>query len=140
MALESLYPGLSIGGYLIVDDYGALEECRNAVDEFRSRHAIEERIEQVDWTCVRWRREHPAPNAATQPALGSEPSGRSAQATAERSYRRVPTLHELSLIDELEAVRRRLKEVSAELARLRGSALVAGWERLRGLLDRRRGS
>ena len=25
------------GGYLIVDDYGALEECRRAVDEFRER-------------------------------------------------------------------------------------------------------
>src|SRR3712207_7824270 len=33
--LEELYPGLSPGGHLIVDDYGALEECARAVDEFR---------------------------------------------------------------------------------------------------------
>ena len=37
LALECLYPGLAVGGYLIVDDYGSFEGCRRAVDEFRSR-------------------------------------------------------------------------------------------------------
>ena len=37
-SLQSLYRGLAPGGYLIVDDYGALEECRRAVDDFRSEH------------------------------------------------------------------------------------------------------
>src|SRR5205823_10384908 len=55
--LESLYPGLCTGGYLVIDDYGALPECRAAVDEFRSAHGVEEPLEQVDWTCVRWRRQ-----------------------------------------------------------------------------------
>ena len=54
--LEQLYPGLQDGGYLIVDDYGALEECRTAVDRFRAEHGIAEPLEEVDWTCVRWRR------------------------------------------------------------------------------------
>jgi O-methyltransferase len=54
--LEALYPGLAVGGHLIVDDYGALDECRRAVDEFRARNGIEEPLEVVDWTCVRWRR------------------------------------------------------------------------------------
>ena len=50
-------PASRVGGYLIVDDYGALDECRRAVDEFRAEHGITEPLEQVDWTCVRWRRD-----------------------------------------------------------------------------------
>ena len=62
-ALDALYPRLAVGGYLIVDDFGAMErdECRRAVEEFRGRHGITEPIEEVDWTCVRWRRESDTP-------------------------------------------------------------------------------
>jgi len=56
-ALESLYPQLAPGGYLVVDDYGALEECRLAVDGFRRAHSISEPLVEIDWTGVRWRRE-----------------------------------------------------------------------------------
>ena len=64
VGLESLYPGLSAGGYLIVDDYVLIEECRRAVDEFRSQHGITEPIEKVDWNGIRWRREsEPVPTA-----------------------------------------------------------------------------
>jgi O-methyltransferase len=59
-ALRCLYPGLAVGGYLIVDDYGAFEGCRRAVDEFRRAHGIVEPLEPVDSTCVRWRRESEA--------------------------------------------------------------------------------
>ena len=52
-----LYPGLAPGGYLVLDDYGSFPGCRRAVDEFRAEHGITEPIEQVDATCVRWRRE-----------------------------------------------------------------------------------
>jgi O-methyltransferase len=48
VTLHSLYPRLSVGGYLIVDDYGALDECAQAVDEFRERNGIAEPSEQVD--------------------------------------------------------------------------------------------
>ncbi len=54
-ALENLYPGLSVGGYLIVDDF-AHEPCRRAVQEFRAERSIEEPIEEIDWTGVFWRR------------------------------------------------------------------------------------
>jgi len=56
-ALESLYPKLSVGGYCIVDDYGVLEACRRAVDDYRAAHGITEEILPVDWTCVYWQRE-----------------------------------------------------------------------------------
>lgn len=55
-ALSCLYPKLSVGGYLIVDDYGCFEACRRAVDDYRSEHGVEEPIQTVDWTGAYWRR------------------------------------------------------------------------------------
>ena len=55
VALESLYPKLSPGGFAIIDDY-ALPICRQAVDDFRAQHEIRESMEQVDWSGVHWRR------------------------------------------------------------------------------------
>ena len=56
LALRCLYPNLSPGGYVIIDDYQDIDECRQAVDDFRREHGIEEPLEQVDWTCAKWRR------------------------------------------------------------------------------------
>ena len=56
VALRYLYPKLSRGGYVIVDDYGALASCRAAVDDYRREHAIAEEIRRIDWTGVFWRR------------------------------------------------------------------------------------
>jgi O-methyltransferase len=56
-ALDALYPKLSVGGYCLIDDYGALDACRRAVDDFRARNGIAEEIETVDWTGAFWRRE-----------------------------------------------------------------------------------
>lgn len=55
-ALTMLYPGLSDGGYLIVDDYGAYNACRQAVTDYRDTHGITEPIETIDWTGVYWRK------------------------------------------------------------------------------------
>jgi len=55
-ALEALYPKLSVGGYVIVDDYGAWEPCRQACTDYRERHGITDEIVSVDWTGVHWRR------------------------------------------------------------------------------------
>ena len=55
-ALDALYPKVSIGGYVIVDDYGAWEPCRKAVDDYRRAHGITDEIVKVDWTGVYWRR------------------------------------------------------------------------------------
>ncbi|MBI1391072.1 MAG: macrocin O-methyltransferase [bacterium] len=56
VALEALYDKLSPGGYLIVDDYGAVRACRKAVEDFRAKHGIEEPIETIDWTGAFWRK------------------------------------------------------------------------------------
>jgi O-methyltransferase len=55
-ALRALYPKLSVGGYVIIDDYGALASCRAAVDEFRQEMGISDEIKRIDWTGVFWRR------------------------------------------------------------------------------------
>jgi hypothetical protein len=55
-ALTHLYPKLSVGGYLIVDDYGCFEMCRRAVDDYREEHRISDEIVSVDWSGVYWQR------------------------------------------------------------------------------------
>jgi hypothetical protein len=55
-ALVGLYPRLSRGGYAIVDDYGAYEACRKAVDNYRAQHAITEPLERIDTEAVYWRK------------------------------------------------------------------------------------
>jgi O-methyltransferase len=56
-ALVALYPKVAIGGYLIVDDYGAVPGCRRAIDDYRQRQGIIEPMTAIDWTGVFWRRE-----------------------------------------------------------------------------------
>jgi O-methyltransferase len=53
--LVNLYPGISPGGYLIVDDYG-FDNCRAAVEDYRREHGITDEIQRVDWTGAFWRR------------------------------------------------------------------------------------
>lgn len=55
-ALSCLYPKLSVGGYVIVDDYGAIPACKLAVDDFRRDEGIGDVIEWIDWTGVFWQR------------------------------------------------------------------------------------
>lgn len=56
--LVNLYDRLSVGGYLIVDDYGEDEwtYCRKAVDDFRAERGITEPLVRVDRRCWYWRR------------------------------------------------------------------------------------
>ncbi len=54
-ALDALYPRLSPGGYCIIDDYN-LEGCRQAVADYREKHAISAEIVDIDGTGVLWRK------------------------------------------------------------------------------------
>lgn len=56
VALRSLYPKLSVGGFVIIDDYHAIRACREAVEDFRTEHGITDELRPVDWTCRFWRR------------------------------------------------------------------------------------
>jgi O-methyltransferase len=55
MALDSLYDRVSPGGYIVIDDYGAIPQCQQAVNDFRSRRGITNHIFLIDWTGAYWR-------------------------------------------------------------------------------------
>lgn len=55
-ALEALYPKVEPGGFVIIDDYQCIGQCRSAVDDFRERYGIADDVEKIDWTAVYWRK------------------------------------------------------------------------------------
>ncbi len=56
VALESLYPKLSVGGYVIIDDYHVIPQCRDAVAHYRDRYGITDPIHDVDWAGTWWQK------------------------------------------------------------------------------------
>ncbi|KAB2970943.1 macrocin O-methyltransferase [Streptomyces sp. SS1-1] len=55
-SLSALYPKLSPGGFVIIDDYN-MAPCRAAVHEYRDAHGIKEEIMAADSVGVWWRKE-----------------------------------------------------------------------------------
>ena len=55
-ALVPLYPKISKGGFIIIDDYGAIPACAKAVHDYRDKHGITDEIHQVDWSGVYWQK------------------------------------------------------------------------------------
>ena len=100
--LECLYPGLSPGGYVVVDDYQLIPESRQAVADYRRRHEIEEPIQMIDVIGARWRRQSDeGPKPSTQPTRRPARPGRSRAAERRSGPARIPTLRELQLEQEL---------------------------------------
>ncbi|MBX3168080.1 MAG: class I SAM-dependent methyltransferase [Candidatus Eremiobacteraeota bacterium] len=57
-ALEALYPKLSPGGFVIVDDYGSAGlEARRAVDDFRRQRSIRGNLRGVNQNIAYWEKE-----------------------------------------------------------------------------------
>lgn len=56
VALVNLYPKLSVGGYVIIDDYNSVEACRQAAEDFRASNSITDEIQEIDWTGAYWQR------------------------------------------------------------------------------------
>ena len=56
--LTNLYDRLSVGGFMIVDDYGedTWTECRRATDEFRASRNIKDELMIVDSSCGYWKK------------------------------------------------------------------------------------
>jgi hypothetical protein len=53
--LDNLYSKLSVGGFVIIDDY-IIPSCREAVHDFRAKFHIEDTIHPIDGIGVYWRR------------------------------------------------------------------------------------
>jgi hypothetical protein len=56
-ALTNLYDGVSPGGYVVIDDYGILGACRQAVHDFLDSRGLAPRIEPIDGPGVWWRKD-----------------------------------------------------------------------------------
>lgn len=106
LSLRSLYPGLAKGGFLILDDYGFLPECRKAVEDFREEANVTEPIVPIDWTGARWRKETEATVTPGESELTrGEGTAGSSRLVDRQSRLRIPTLREHELHNELEALR-----------------------------------
>ncbi len=55
-ALNHLYPKLSIGGYLIIDDFNAVEGCNLAINAYREQHGITDPIHVLPGAGAHWKR------------------------------------------------------------------------------------
>lgn len=142
LALEALYPSLSPGGYLVVDDYSFIEACQRAVDDFRESRGITEPIEEIDWNSIRWRREAEADEDdvaavvdVSEGAVEPPPTARGddSRSIGSREHAEIPTWREVELARELEESRESLQAAETALQRLRGSPLAgpAAWARRR---------
>ena len=56
-ALTSLYPRVSVGGYVIIDDYHVVPACKKAVQDFIGQGKIEAKIQEIDGMGVFWQRQ-----------------------------------------------------------------------------------
>ncbi|MBS45055.1 MAG: macrocin O-methyltransferase [Nocardioides sp.] len=55
-ALEALYDKVPVGGFVVVDDYGAVPGCAQAIHDFRDARGITDPLQEIDWAGVYWRR------------------------------------------------------------------------------------
>ena len=55
-ALDALYPRLSPGGFLVIDDYQAVKACEQAVTDYRAKHGITAEIVDIDGSGALWRK------------------------------------------------------------------------------------
>jgi len=56
-ALEALYDKVSIGGFVIIDDYKALPQCEEAVLDFRKKNNIISPMITIDHEAIYWVKE-----------------------------------------------------------------------------------
>lgn len=54
--LEHLYPQVSVGGVVQVDDYGHWRGCQKAVDEYFAAINVTPKIERLDYTGIQFRK------------------------------------------------------------------------------------
>jgi O-methyltransferase len=55
-ALLACYDRVTPGGFVIVDDYGAIPQCARAIADFRAERGITDTIHAIDWTGVYWQK------------------------------------------------------------------------------------
>ena len=56
VALNPLYDKLSVGGYVIVDDYHVVDGCRKAIGDFFAERSIAPALSEIDGVGVFWQK------------------------------------------------------------------------------------
>jgi hypothetical protein len=56
VALEALYPRVSPGGFVILDDFYLLPPCQKAIMDYRAKMKIDSTIQQADWNSAWWQK------------------------------------------------------------------------------------
>lgn len=69
--LTNLYDKVSCGGFVIVDDFGAVEACQRAVMDFRKERGIEDRIQNIDGIGAFWRKSAASVNTPVESGLAA---------------------------------------------------------------------
>lgn len=54
--LDQLYDKISVGGYIVIDDYGDYVPCKKAIDDFRKKRLIEDPFFYTDYTEIWWKK------------------------------------------------------------------------------------
>lgn len=57
LCLEQLYDSVVSGGFIVIDDYGYWEGCREAVDEFTESRRLKVKFIKIDYTGVYFQKE-----------------------------------------------------------------------------------
>lgn len=55
-AITALYPKLSSGGFIIVDDYGSIKACSDAIHDYRKEHGITDQMYKIDHSGIWWQK------------------------------------------------------------------------------------
>jgi hypothetical protein len=55
-ALTCLYPKVSIGGFIIIDDYGAVINSEKAVHDYREKYGIRDEVKPIKGVGVYWKK------------------------------------------------------------------------------------
>ncbi len=56
LSLKYLYPKLTKGGFIIIDDYNAFPFCKKAVDDYRKSFKIDDEILLIDNEAIYWQK------------------------------------------------------------------------------------
>jgi O-methyltransferase len=49
-AISDLYPKLNEGGFCIIDDYGAVKGCKEAIHDYFDANGLNHELNRIDWT------------------------------------------------------------------------------------------
>ena len=98
-ALTSLYPRLSPGGYVIIDDYHVVPACKAAVEDYCAANGLQPEIMEIDGVGVYWRK--PGMTKIKDESAGPERGIESSKAQIGRLHQAISELS-LNVITQLD--------------------------------------